>query len=58
MKTDKLLKEMFDLFIMVQIKGIPFALSSYRIRILEISNEILTEYHLPEGKGFRESSWI
>ncbi len=52
MKTNKLLKEMFDLFIMVQIKGIPFALSSYRNRILEVSEEILREYSLPEGKGF------
>ena len=52
MKTDKLLKEMFDLYIMVQIKGIPFALSSYRNRILEVSEEILREYSLPEGKGF------
>ena len=38
--------------IMVQIKGVPFALSSYRARILEISKEILAHYRLPEGKGF------
>ena len=34
---------MFDLYIMVQIKGIPFALLSYRTRIQEISKEILSE---------------
>jgi len=52
MKTNKLLKEMFDLFIMVQIKGIPYALSSYRTRMVEISERILKHYRLPEGKGF------
>jgi len=51
-KVDNLLKEMFDLYIMIQIKGVPFAISAYRTRILEISNEILTHYSLPEEKGF------
>ena len=51
-KVDNLLEEMFDLYIMIQIKGVPFALSSYRNRIREISTEILTIYSLPEEKGF------
>jgi len=51
-KVNNLLEEMFDLYIMVQIKGVPFALSSYRTRIMEISNEILAHYSLPEEKGF------
>lgn len=52
MNTDALLLEMFDLFIMVQIKGVPYALSSYRDRITEISRDLLEHYKLPEGKGF------
>jgi len=51
-KIENLLEEMFDLFIMTQIKGVPFALSSYRNRMLEISKDILAHYKLPEGKGF------
>ena len=52
MKIENQLKEMFDLFTMVEIKGAPISVSSFRPRIVEISREILHSFGLPDNKGF------